>query len=153
MSDILPYLGVAQNFSENDVAGKTVILEDFTGMTVTEVQKILKKQSISAKIVGSGNTITGQLPAAGELVPGGSEILLYCGEESEPRMVTVPDFKGMTRQQASDLAGSLGLYILVSGNDGISPKITVTEQSIPPGETVSVGTTIQLEFADLSVSD
>jgi len=153
MSDILPYFGVHQNFSEDDVAGKAVVMEDLTGMSLKEAQKLLKQQTLTAKVIGSGDTVTGQLPAPGQSVPGGSEILLYCGEDPEQRSVTVPDFTGMTRQQASDAAGSLGLYILVSGNDEISPKVTVTRQSIAPGETVSVGTTIQLEFADMSVSD
>jgi beta-lactam-binding protein with PASTA domain len=69
------------------------------------------------------------------------------------RTVEVPDFQGMHRQQAADLAGSLGLYILISGNDSIDPKVTVTAQSVPPGTSVSVGTTIKLEFADTKVSD
>jgi stage V sporulation protein D (sporulation-specific penicillin-binding protein) len=153
MLDILPYLGVQQNWSEEDAAGKTVVMEDLTGRHLKDAQKYLKQQSLTVKVVGSGQIVTGQLPAAGQSVPGGSEILLYCGENPEQRTVTVPDFTGMTRQQASDTAGSLGLYILVSGNSGISPKITVTRQNIAPGESVNIGTTIQLEFADLSVSD
>jgi stage V sporulation protein D (sporulation-specific penicillin-binding protein) len=153
MADILPYLGVKQTYSEEDAAGQTVVLEDMTGMTKKAAEKLLKKASLKAQCIGSGETVTGQLPAAGAAVPGGSEVLLYFGEVPEAQTVEVPDFRGMNRQQASDLAGSLGLYILVSGNDALVPSVTVTSQNTPPGTTVKAGTTIRLEFADTKVSD
>ena len=153
MADILPYLGVEPSYGPEDVAGKSVVLEDMTGMTKKEAEKLLKSQLLTAKCVGYAETVSGQIPAAGDSVPGGSEVLLYFGEEPEERMVEVPDFRGMNRQQASDLAGSLGLYILVAGNDSVSAAVTVTAQETPAGMKVPVGTVIRLEFADTKVSD
>ena len=63
--------------------------------------------------------------------------------------MTVPDFVGMTRQQASDSAGLLGLYILVKGNNAVSPEVTARSQSVPAGSRVGTGTTITLEFANI----
>ena len=153
MEDILPYLGVERNYGPEDAAGQTVVLADLTGMTGKEAQKWLKDQKLTAKCIGEGQTVTAQIPQPGDPVPGGSEVLLYFGEVPESQTVEVPDFYGMNRQQASDLAGSLGLYILVSGNDGLAPSVTVTSQDTPPGTTVKAGTTIRLEFADTKVSD
>ena len=59
----------------------------------------------------------------------------------------------MNRQQASDAALSLGLYILVSGNSAIDPNVIVTAQSVPKNTQVPVGTTIRLEFADTKIPD
>jgi hypothetical protein len=59
----------------------------------------------------------------------------------------------MNRQQASDAAMNLGLYILVTGNQEISSGVTATAQSVPPGTMVSQGTTITLEFTDTSAYD
>ena len=153
MSDILPYLGVSQSFAEDDPAGKTVLVEDLCGLTAKETEKKLKTLGLSAKMIGTGETVTSQIPAAGTNVPGGSQILLYLGETPQVQQVEIPDFTGMHRQQASDLAGSLGIYILVSGNQEISPSVTVQSQSIAPGKKVDVGTTVQLEFVDTKVSD
>ena len=153
MADILPYLGVEQSFNEGEVAGKTVVLEDMTGMTAKQAEKALKEATLSARLIGTGDTVTGQIPAAGEAVPGGSQVLLYLGEELAEELVTVPDFAGMNRQQASDAAGALGLYILPKGNLDISPNVTATAQSVPPGKQVSAGTTIQLEFTDTKAAD
>ena len=153
MADILPYLGVEQKFSETDVAGQTFIMDDLRGFSPSDAEKHLKSQTLSAMMVGSGETITAQIPAPGEAVPGGSQVLLYLGEAPEEREVEVPDFLGMNRQQASDAAGTLGLYVLVTGNGDISPYVTVTAQNIAPGTKVPVGTTITLEFTDTSARD
>lgn len=153
MADILPYLGVEKHFSETDAAGQTVIMEDLTGMTQPEADGILKQQGLTARYSGTEGSITGQIPAAGQKVPGGSEVLLYLGEAPQAQTVTVPDFTGCNRQQAVDAAGQLGLYILVSGNQEISPRVTVTAQSIPKDTQVSAGTTITLTFTDSAAKD
>ena len=148
MGDILPYLGVQQHFSEDDIAGKTVVLEDLSGLTSKEVAAKLKDSGITFQMVGTGETVTGQIPAAGKSVPGGSQILLYFGLQPQTEEVKVPDLTGMNRQQASEAAGKLGLYILVSGNTSLDPKVTAVAQSVAPGTSVLVGTTIRVEFLD-----
>ena len=153
MADILPYLGVHHSYTEEDAAGRTVVLEDMTGMTGQEAEKLLKSNGLTAVLQGSGEAVTGQIPAAGQGVPGDSQVILYLGEVPEERLVTVPDFTGMTRQQASDAAGLLGLYILVAGNTEISPNVVVTAQSEAKDAQVPMGTTIQLHFTDTTAAD
>ncbi len=153
MADILPYLGVSQNYTQEDAAGQLFVMEDLTGLTVKEATQKLKNQFLTAELVGDGDTVTGQIPAAGETVAGNSQVLLYLGEEIDRQQVTVPDFLGMNRQQVHDIALSLGLNVQIAGNDAISPKVVVTAQSIPKGESVPMGTTIRLEFADTKAGD
>ena len=148
MADVLPYLGVEQHFSEEELQGKSVVLSDMTGKTGEEAKQELASQSLSYQAVGEGNTVTGQIPAAGQTVPGGSKVILYFGEEPEERLVAMPDLLGMTRQQASDTAGQLGIYILVKGNTSLEPSVTVAAQSVAPGTMIPVGTTVTLEFID-----
>ncbi|MBE6934012.1 MAG: PASTA domain-containing protein [Ruminococcaceae bacterium] len=153
MADILPYLGVKQSFSEEDIQGKTVIVEDLTGKTPKEADKLLKDSGLSAQYIGTGDTVTGQIPQSGSAVPGGSQILLYLGETPPMQTVEMPDFVGMNRQQANDAAGALGIYILPTGNQEISPAVIVTTQDIAPKTQVSVGTTVRLEFANARAPD
>ena len=153
LEDILPYLGVKQNYTDEDLAGKEILLEDLSGMTAGEAKAVLKESGLTAELVGTGETVTGQLPAAGRTVPGGSEVLLYLGDVPETETVTVPSFLGMNRAQAADAAGELGLYILVKGNQSVEPGVTVTAQSVPPGTTLERGTTIELDFADTQAVD
>ena len=153
MADILPYLGVERTFSEDDAAGQEIVLEDLVGLTAADAERKLKDIGLTAEFTGTGETVTGQIPASGQTVPGGSEVLLYLGETVEEELVTVPDFTGMNRQQAADAAGALGLYILVTGNNEISTTVTVTAQDTPKDTQVSKGTTITLEFTDTTACD
>lgn len=153
MEDILPYLGVARVFSADEIRGKSVALEDLTGLTKKEAEKLLKSQSLTASVRGSGETVTGQIPAAGQSVPGGSEVVLYFGENAPEETVCVPDFSGMNRMQAEETAHALGLYILISGNSAFDAGITVSSQSIATGTQVLIGTMIELKFTDNAARD
>ena len=147
---ILPYLGVERN-AEQDSQG--VLLEDLTGLTPKEAEIKLKARGLNAVIRGSGETVTAQLPEAGQTVPGGSGVLLYLDGGSEEETVTVPDFYGMNRQQASDAAGAAGLFLQVTGNGDVSPTIVVTAQNYEKETEVPRGTTIILTFTDTTARD
>jgi len=153
MADILPYLGVEKHYAPEDLAGKEIVLEDYSGLTAADAARKLKGSGLRCRFVGNGDTVTGQLPAAGQTVPGNSEVLLYLNEVPDQRMTAVPDFAGMHRQQAAQAAGEAGVYLLVTGNTDVLPQVIVTAQSVPPNTQVPVGTTITLEFADRLVRD
>ena len=153
LADILPYLGVHHNYTENDAAGKTVIVEDYTGLTVKEVNQLLKSQGLTAVFQGTQERVTGQIPAAGQSIPGDSQVILYFGEKTEASFTEVPDFIGMNRSQAREAAGKAGLYILVAGNTSLDPGVVVTIQSVQKGTTVETGTTITLTFTDKQARD
>lgn len=153
LGDILPYLGVARRYTQEDAASREIVIKDLSGMTRTEAEEYLKQENLTARFVGNGEAVTGQIPTAGKTAPGGSQMLVYMGEEVPEEMVTVPDLAGMNRAQAAAAAGELGLYILHTGNSGSSAGVVVTSQSIPAGTEVAAGTTIQLEFTDTGVRD
>ena len=149
MADILPYLGV----TKTEEASQTAIVGNYEDLTFAEAQTQLKTQGLVAQCSGDGETITAQIPSPGTEIPLGSEVLLYLGEDPQVRQVNVPDFMGLTRQQASDLAGQNGLYIQINGNTGLEATVVVTAQSVPKDTQVPAGTTITLEFMDLQAHD
>ncbi len=153
MADILPYLGVERVYPPDSPEGQQMLLGDYAGLAPQEAEKQLKKLGITAKILGTGDFITGQLPAPGQTVPGGSQVILYLGDVPENQKVRVPDFSGMSRRQASQAAQALGLYILVTGNPEDAANVVATHQEIPAGTEVDRGTTIILEFTDISAQD
>lgn len=152
MGDILPYLGVKKNFTEQDPEGRVVTIPDLTGMTAQQVKQTLKELEIVAQLQGEGETVTEQIPGAGQVTTGNTQMLVYFGQKPENAMVEVPDFMGMTRQQASDAAGLLGLNILVTGNDAVSPHVVVTAQSDPKGTMLPAGSTVTLQFTDIKAA-
>ena len=148
MADILPYLDVPRDLSDEDPALRQILMEDLTGMPVRAAEEKLASLGLAVKTVGEGETVLGQIPAPGQSVPGGIQVLLYLHEGPEPRDVMVPDFFGMDRREAELTAGELGLYILITGNTEVSTSVTVTAQSVSPGTLVAAGTSITLEFKD-----
>ena len=68
-------------------------------------------------------------------------------------MVTVPDFTGMNRQQASQAAGKLGLFVNATGNQEESPQVTVCGQKESAGTELPVGSAVTLQFADSTARD
>lgn len=148
MADILPYLGV-----DKAEAGQISTLQDVCGMTAEQATKLLKEQNITAVICGTEEVVTAQLPAPGESVPAGSQVILYCGDVPTSKTATVPDFSGMNRQQASQAAANAGVCILIVGNTAVDQNVIVIEQSISPGSVVSPGTIVQLRFTDIKVRE
>ena len=148
MADILPYLGV-----QREMEGEPFQLEDLTGKTVKEAKTLLKEQKVTLVTVGAGETVNGQLPAAGQTLYSGGEVLLYLDGASPSQTAKVPDFRGMNRQQASDAAGKVGLFIRVIGNTDVAPHVTVCDQSEAPNTELPVGSTVTLQFADGTLHD
>ena len=148
LADILPYLGV-----ERTSEGEPVDLDDLTGLTVKEAEAALKEKKLTLTPLGDGETITGQLPAAGQRVLPGSEVLVYLGQPQGARMVTVPDFTGMNRQQASQAAGALGLSVIALGSDEVSAGVTVCSQKEPAGSQLAAGSAVTLQFSDSAARD
>ena len=148
MADILPYLEVHRSESDN-----TVTVEDMSGMTLEEATALLKTRGLRWEVSGEGETVTGQIPGAGNSLSADSQVMLYLGESPEQQTVTVPDFTAMTRQQAADAAGLLGLNILPVGNPEISPQVKVLTQSVEAGSQVPKGITIELCFGDTDTRD
>ena len=148
MGDILPYLGVAAKEETQKVA-----VEDLTGLTAKEAEKRLKQQNLGFRTIGTGETVTAQIPAPGGVLPSGSEVMLYFGEEPQAETLRMPDFSGMNRQQAADAAAGCGLYIFVSGNTSLKATVKASSQSIPPGTEVPLGTAVTIEFIDTKAAD
>lgn len=152
-TDILPYLGVEPDYSDEDISAVNVAVPNVVGLAIEQAKPVLAECSLTYRIVGEGDTITGQIPAAGAEVPGNSEIILYMDAEVPEDMTTVPDFRGMTVSQANEAAANYGVYIQASGTDKTEGYIYVTHQDMEPGTEVPRGTTVKVEFTNNTVSD
>ena len=80
MADILPYLGVANDYEENDPAAKTLEVPDLTGLGEKDMKKVLKDLGLTPQVQGSGPAVTAQIPAPGTQVKGNSEVIVYFAE-------------------------------------------------------------------------
>ena len=153
MADILPYLGVSKNYTPEELPGQQIFVPDLTGLSKKEAEKQLKELGLAAAFQGEGEQVLGQIPGSGQTLPGESQVLLYLASPEEPRLVTVPDFKGKNKAQAAALAGALGLYILPVGNPETGQAVTAIAQEPESGTQIEQGATVTLRFADQKIKD
>ena len=145
-SDTLLYLGVQPDYTNVDMRTVNVQMPDVRDMTVA-----LSAQSLTYITVGSGETVTGQIPAQGNKLPGNSEVILYLGEPVPTDKVTVPNLDGLTQAQAEAKLANSGLYLQTKGST--RSYAVVTGQDYDPAAEVARGTTITVELTDTTVLD
>lgn len=151
--DILPYLGVEPDYDSEDIRGVNFTVPDVIGMDEAEAGTLLAEKTITYRIVGTGSTVTDQLPAPGSQVPGNSQIILYMGAEKQQTTVEVPDFIGCSVADVNYLAANAGLYVQAKGTDRTDVYVLAAYQDIEPGTEVDRGTTITVEFSSTDASD
>ncbi len=153
MADILPYLGIEPDYSDADLNLITLSMPDLAGMTEAEAAEILSEKSFTYRKVGEGAVVMDQIPAAGAMIPGKSQVVLYFNQDAPDDLVEVPDFMGMTMFNANYLATNGGVYMLVTGANKDDMYTTVTYQNPAAGTMVPRGTTVTVEFTDHSAGD
>ena len=151
LEDILPYLEVSNSYGADDPAGSEITVPDLTGLSRDDAEKKLKETGLSMLPVGTEETVSGQLPAPGETVRGGSGLVVYFGDTPESKMIKMPDFTGMTVAEANVAAGNAGLCVQTSGNPDLTLPLRVLTQYPAPGTELETGSTVNLKFTDPTV--
>lgn len=154
LSEILPYLGFEPHYSEEELSKRAIPVPELQGMTVSEAKNKITSADLIYKVVGNGESVVSQLPAAGETLYAGGLVIIYTDEESaDDQPVTVPDFKGMTVSQVNAAAAEIGINVKFSGNTLEGSNTLAFSQSVDAGTKVSKGTRITVYFRDDSVTD
>lgn len=153
LTDILPYLGVEPDYSGEDAAAMDVTVPYVTGKSLMEAQTALAEANLNYRVVGSGESVTGQIPAGGATIPGGSAVVLYCDADVPTDYVTVPSLTGLSAVEVNSQLTNLGLYLKLIGNTDTGYSIIATHQSIAAGTQVERGTVVEVEFTDTSLME
>ena len=143
MEDVLPYLGIET--TGETVQSTGISVPNVLNQSVADAQKAIADQKLTAKVIGSGDTVLAQFPDPQTLLGSGGVVALFTGEEEKQTVVDVPDFRGMTLVQANQAAAAAGLNLRLSGN-ATGKGATVSQQSIEPKSQVTPGTIVTLNF-------
>ncbi len=146
LASIMPYMGIEPEYTAEELANLSRTTPSVTDNTVAAAQTKLSNLGLQATIIGTGDTVVKQIPAAGQSIPAGGTVLLYT-EDTDEMMVTVPNFTGKTLTQVNTLAANFGLNIQPLGLTvgGGSAAVSNT-QSIAEGSKVPKGTVVQVKF-------
>ena len=146
MAEALPYLGVEPKYTDEEKAAMDRTTPNVTGKKVSVAQTMLKNSDLKYQVVGSGETVIKQVPAKGESIPRYGTVVLYTEEGTLSQTTTVPDFKGMTMNQANIAAANHKINIQMNGLGMSSSEAKASTQSIEAGKKVPLGTVVKVNF-------
>ena len=146
MSEVLPYLGVKTEYTEEELKTLDTTAQDYTGMTLDKAQSTAKQDGFQTLVKGEGETVEAQIPAAGAKIPQGGTVVLYTdAAQAKETSAEVPDLTGLTVSEVNKAAAQNDLNISLSGATDDGTWISKS-QNISPGTMVSPGTVITVTF-------
>ncbi len=153
VEDVMAYLSVDPEYSEEEQVLVDVAAPSLVGKSVSQAKTLAENSNLKVKVIGNGDSVVKQIPFYGQTMPQSGLVILYTDERDEGT-TTVPDFSGMSLKVAKQSANSLGLNIQISGNAYSNSGILAYRQDIEAGTEVKYGTVVKVYFKSYSgVSD
>ena len=153
LSFILPYIGVEAQYTEAELENQSVTISNYIGASVENTVTDLSWRSFEYEIIGGGDTITAQVPAAGSQISAtDGRLVLYTGSDVPVDSISVPDLTGMTAFNANKVLVQAGLNPVYEGSLNGSTA-TVISQSPAAGTMVTKGTVVSVVLRHLDLTD
>ena len=146
LSEVLPYLGVETIYSSSDMATLDVKTPTLIGKTVAEAKEEIEAKELEVRVIGDGDTVTAQIPPAGQNIPQGGTVVITTESDAEIPMTTVPNVVNMSPSEANKAIVNARLNIRYEGSGYDTSRGVALSQSIPAGTQVEQGTVVSVEF-------
>ena len=143
LSEILPYLGVPSDTTEEDNNSENLItVPDIRNKTITEAKKVLTDAGFDCKVVSSGDEnatlVADQNPKPGAQLAANSIIMLYGEGDTVATSVEVPDLSNMNLSQATNALKAKNLNISVTGSGIVKTQDYTAGELVPEGTIINV---------------
>lgn len=153
LKEILPYLGIDTIYSEDDVRYMDTLIPNVVGKTVEEAKAAMEEKGLKVRIIGDGDTVTGQIPSGARSEPKSSTVVMTTESGGEVPMTTVPNLVGKSPTGVAAAVKDKNLNIRYSGTGYESSSGVAKTQDIPEGSKVEQGTVITVEFSVEGITD
>ena len=148
MSEILPYLSVSPEYTEEEAKELESTTPNVTGKTLKDAKAAISDAELEYTVIGEGDTVLKQMPSANSTIPNGGTVVLYTDDSEQKKTAVVPDFNGMTISQANEAAENAGINIIISGSKN---NATAYDQSVEKDKEVERGTVVTVSFREIVV--
>ena len=131
-------------------ADKITVIAEFFYLSEGDYCALKLHFSGKNRVIGDGETVNSQLPAAGStLMLQSGKVVLYTGSEKpENNLITVPDLSGFGAETANAKLISLGFNVAIDGL--LENSAQVTGQYPEPGEELPEGSLVTIKVRSLS---
>ena len=153
MEEVMTYLDVAPQFTEEELAEQDVAVPQLTGYTSAEARTTLSRMGLGTKVIGGDGTVEMQIPAYGQTIPYTGTVILYTNGSVPDDSITVPNLEDMTASAANTELVNLGLNIKIVGKDPYDAGVYAVSQSPAAGTVVGAGTVVTVEFRSKTTTD
>lgn len=138
-------LGIEPKYNDSEMKDLSKQTPNVVGKSLDEAKKTLEENNLNFVVVGDDSTVTRQCPSGADTIPNGGTVFLYT-DDSEKQTVNVPNFSGLTVNEAKDLASSSNLNIQIAGNSMSSGTVVAYRQSEETQAKVEKGTVVTVTF-------
>lgn len=138
-------LGIEPKYNDSEMKNLSKQTPNVVGKSLDEAKKTLEENNLNYVVVGDDSTVTRQCPSGADTIPNGGTVYLYT-DDAEKQTVIVPDFTGLTVNEAKDLASSSNLNIQIAGNSMSSGTVVAYRQSEEKQAKVEKGTVVTVTF-------
>ncbi len=148
LRDILPYLGVEPEYTQEQRENMDRSVPDVTGMTVEEAKKALKEAGLRWHLNGDGDTVTDQLPAAGSVVQKESKVIIYADRTPAQALSPMPEVLGLSYREAAEVLHEYGFFLRTDSAVTDAGAQIVAHQTISAGRMVVPGTVMSVTLVN-----
>lgn len=138
-------LGIEPKYNDSEMKDLSKQTPNVVSKSLDEAKKTLEENNLNFVVVGDDSTVTRQCPSGADTIPNGGTVYLYT-DDSEKQTVNVPNFNGLTVNEAKDLASSSNLNIQIAGNSMSSGTVVAYRQSEEKQAKVEKGTVVTVTF-------
>lgn len=156
MEQVLGYLGVERQYTDEEMARLNITVDDYTGTSLEKAKEKLDKLNLKYEVIGDGDTVTKQIPAAGEILTNiEGKVYLYTGGAGADKYVEVPDLVDKPVTTAITTLHAMGLNVHLEGvtNYATGTGATVIAQTPAAGSKLQHGAVVTLECRYLNETD
>ena len=133
-------------YTEKEQSRMMATVGSYKRWSPEKAKDTIESRGLTCVIVGEGELVTGQYPAAGtEILKETGKVILYLGNAA-PTTVKVPNLIGMSAETANQYLRYYDLNVTIVG----PMNETVYAQSIAPGTEVPIGTAVELTFRSMA---
>ncbi len=145
-ADILPYMGIEPEYDDaSEAADKAV--PGLAGLGTDEAAKTLEKEGFGFRVIGTGDTVTAQLPLAGTVIADGSTVIIYAGAQPSAALETMPGISGLSYAEAVKELDKYGVFVRSSTVVRDANAQRVFTQSVKAGADIKHGTVVEVTLA------